>query len=81
MTRQRVLFICTHNAGRSQMAEGYLRARYGDRYEPFSAGTIASAVSPLTVQVMAEIGVDISEHRSKDLGAFIGEEMDVVVTV
>ncbi len=78
---QRVLFVCTHNAGRSQMAEGYLRARYGDRYEAFSAGTVASTVNPLTVRVMAEIGVDISGQRSKDLGEFIGEEMDVVVTV
>ncbi len=81
MTRQRVLFICTHNAARSQMAEGYLRARYGDRYEAFSAGTVASTVSPLAIRVMAEIGIDISGHRSKDLGEFIGEEMDVVVTV
>ena len=63
------------------MAEGYLRARYGDRYEAFSAGTVASTVSPLTVRVMAEIGIDISGQRSKDLGVFIGEEMDVVVTV
>ncbi len=81
MIRQRVLFICTHNAGRSQMAEGYLRARYGDRYEAFSAGTVASAINPLTVRVMGEIGVDISGQRSKDLRAFIGEEMDIVVTV
>jgi len=78
---KRVLFVCTHNSGRSQMAEGYLRARYGDRYEALSAGTVASTVSPLTVRVMAEIGIDISEQRSKDLGKFIGEEMDVVVTV
>jgi len=63
------------------MAEGYLRARYGDRYKAFSAGTIASTVSPLTVRVMAELGIDISEQRSKELGVFIGEEMDVVVTV
>lgn len=79
--RPRVLFICTHNAGRSQMAEGYLRARYGDRYEAFSAGTVASTVNPLTVRVMAELGIDISAQLSKDLGAFIGEEMDVVVMV
>ena len=78
---KRVLFICTHNAARSQMAEGYLRARYGDRYEAFSAGTIASTVSPLAVRAMAEIGVDISGRHSKDLGEFLGEEMDVVVTV
>ncbi len=79
--KQRVLFICTHNAGRSQMAEGYLRARYGDRYEAFSAGTVASTVNPLTVRAMAELGIDISGQRSKDLGAFIDQEMDVVVTV
>jgi arsenate reductase (thioredoxin) len=77
----RVLFICTHNAGRSQMAEGYLRARYGDRYEAFSAGTLASTVSPLAVRVMAELGIDISGHRSKALGEFVGREMDVVATV
>jgi len=81
MTRQRVLFICTHNAARSQMAEGYLRARYGDRYEAFSAGTVATGVHPLAVRVMADLGVDISGHQSKDLGGFIGEEMDVAVTV
>ena len=78
---KRVLFVCSHNAARSQMAEGYLRARYGDRYEAFSAGTIASTVSPLAVRAMAEIGVDISGRHSKDLGEFLGEEMDVVVTV
>ena len=78
---KRVLFVCSHNAARSQMAEGYLRARYGDRYEAFSAGMVASTVSPLAVRAMAEIGVDISGQRSKDLGAFSGEEMDVVVTV
>jgi arsenate reductase len=63
------------------MAEGYLRARYGDRYEAFSAGTVASTVNPLTVRVMAELGIDISHQFSKDLCAFIGEEMDVVVMV
>lgn len=77
----RVLFICTLNAGRSQMAEGYLRARYGDRYEAFSAGTVASTINPLTILAMAEIGVDISGHRSKNLGELLGQEMDVVVTV
>jgi arsenate reductase len=78
---KRVLFICSRNAARSQMAEGYLRARYGDRYEAFSAGTSASTVHPLAVRAMAECGIDISAQRSKDLGAFLGEEMDVVVTV
>ncbi len=78
---KRVLFICSHNSARSQMAEGYLRARYGDRYDTFSAGTVASTINPLAVRVMAEIGIDISGQRSKDLGRFISEEMDIVVTV
>ena len=67
--KRRVLFICSHNAARSQMAEGYLRAKYGDRYEAISAGTTATAVHPL------------AGHQSRDLGRFIGQEMDVVVTV
>lgn len=78
---KRILFICTHNAARSQMAEGYLRVRYGGRYEAFSAGTVVTEVHPLAVRVMAELRIDISEQWSKDLGRFIGEEMDVVVTV
>ena len=81
MTRNRVLFICTHNAARSQMAEGYLRARYGERFEAFSAGTEVSAVSPYAISVMREIGVDISGHRSKLLKEFSGVEMDVAVVV
>lgn len=81
MKRKRILFICTHNAARSQMAEGYIRARYGDRFEAFSAGTEASTVSPYAVRVMQEIGVDITGHRSKDLKEFNGVEMDVAVMV
>lgn len=76
-----VLFICTHNAARSQMAEGYLRARYGDRYDAFSAGTEASTISPYAVRAMLEIGIDISQHRSKSLEEFDGKKMDIVVTV
>jgi arsenate reductase (thioredoxin) len=81
MEKKRVLFICTHNSGRSQMAEGYLRARYGDRYEVFSAGTEPLPVSPYAVRVMAEIGVDISGQESKSLKEFIGVAMDIAVTV
>ena len=81
MKRKRILFICTHNAARSQMAEGYLRARYGDGFESFSAGTEASTVSPYAVRVMQEIGVDITGQRSKDLKEFAGVEMDVAVMV
>jgi arsenate reductase len=81
MTRKKVLFICSRNAARSQMAEGYLRARYGDRYEAFSAGVQAFRLSSHAVRVMAEIGIDISGHRSKELAEFFGREMDLVVTV
>jgi len=63
------------------MAEGYLRARYGERFEAFSAGTEVSAVSPYAISVMREIGVDISGHRSKLLKEFSGVEMDVAVVV
>ncbi len=83
--RKRVLFLCTHNSSRSQMAEGLLRARAGDRYDVFSAGTQARRVHPLAMQAMAELGIDLSEaagHRSKSLEEFTGQPpMDLVVTV
>ncbi len=75
----KVLFICSRNAARSQMAEGYLRARYGDRYEVFSAGIQESSVNPIAIRIMREIGIDISGQRSKSIQEFIGTEMDVVV--
>jgi arsenate reductase len=81
----RVLFLCTHNSSRSQMAEGLLRARGGDHYTVFSAGTHPRGVHPLAIQVMREIGVDISAaagHRAKSLDEFKGQSpMDLVVTV
>jgi thioredoxin type arsenate reductase len=79
--KTRVLFVCTHNAARSQMAEGLLRARYGDRYEAFSAGTVATRVNPFAVAVMQEQGIDLQGHTSKTIEAFAGQAMDVVVTV
>jgi arsenate reductase len=63
------------------MAEGYLRARHGDRFDAFSAGTKASTLSPYAIRVMQEIGVDISGHRSKSLNEFASREMDVAVIV
>jgi arsenate reductase len=82
MTRKtRVLFICTANAARSQMAEGLLRAKYGDRYEVFSAGTHQSRVSPRAIRVMQEIGIDISYHRSKSLDEMSGMTFDLAVTL
>ncbi|MCQ8893616.1 MAG: arsenate reductase ArsC [Methanolinea sp.] len=79
--KRNVLFICTHNSARSQMAEGYLRARFGDRFDAFSAGTTATSVHPLAIAVMKEIGIDISGQRSKQITEFAGREMDLVVTV
>jgi arsenate reductase (thioredoxin) len=77
---KRVLFLCSHNSARSQMAEGFLRAAAGDRFEVQSAGTRATAVHPLAVVAMREAGIDISGHRSKSVDE-VGEGWDVVVTV
>jgi arsenate reductase len=63
------------------MAEGLLRAEYGDKFEAFSAGTRPVAVNPRAIQVMAEAGLDISEHRSQALGEFDGEDVDLVISV
>ena len=63
-TKTRVLFICTANAARSPMAEGLLRAKYGDRFEVFSAGTHQSRLNTRAIRVMQEIGIDISHHRT-----------------
>jgi len=81
MPKTRVLFICTANAARSQMAEGYLRAKYGDRFEVFSAGTRQSRISTRAVQVMQEIGIDISGHQSKSLDTFASVPFDLAVTL
>jgi arsenate reductase len=68
-----VLFLCTGNSARSQMAEGLLRAKAGDVFDVHSAGTEPAArVNPLAVDVMREIGIDISGARPKDLGQFLG---------
>ena len=79
--RQRVLFICTHNSARSQMAEGLLRHLAGDRFEAHSAGTQATEVRPLAIRAMAEIGIDISGHQSKTLNRYLDEPWDWVITV
>ena len=81
MSKQRVLFVCTHNSARSQMAEAMLRTWGGDKFEPFSAGTEASGIKPETVQVMNEIGIDISNQRSKAIDEFRGQPFDWFITV
>jgi len=80
-TKRRILFICTHNSARSQMAEGFMNAHYGDRYEAYSAGLEPTSVNPYAVKVMAEIGIDLSTHRSKSIEEFRGKSFDYVVTV
>jgi arsenate reductase (thioredoxin) len=79
--KSRVLFLCTHNSARSQMAEGLLRHLAGDRFESMSAGTEATHVRPLAVRVMEEIGIDISHQESKTLDRYLGEPFDHVITV
>ena len=78
----RVLFLCTHNSSRSQMAEGLLRARGGNAYDVFSAGTEPRVVHPLAIRAMQEIGLDISAQRAKGMEEFRTQPpMDLVVTV
>ena len=79
--RLRVLFLCTGNSCRSQMAEGWARALRGSRVEAYSAGTQPQGLNPLAVRAMAEAGVDISGQRSKSLHEFTDAPLDVVVTV
>jgi arsenate reductase len=78
---KRVLFLCTHNSARSQMAEGFLRALGGDRFDVESAGTEATGVNPLAIQAMAEEGIDITTHESKTLDRFVDQPFDLVITV
>jgi arsenate reductase len=78
----RVLFLCTHNSSRSQMAEGLLRARGGSAFAVFSAGTQPRSVHPLAIKAMQEIGIDLSTHTAKGIETFASEPpMDLVVTV
>lgn len=78
---KRVLFLCTHNSCRSQMAEGLVNHDLGDRFQAFSAGTEATRVNPLAAKVMAELGIDISRHRSKTIDEFDGQPFDYVITL
>lgn len=80
-TKKRVLFLCTHNSARSQMAEGLLRNLKGDAYEAFSAGIEPSRVHPLAIEAMRELGIDISGQRSKSLHEYDGQTFDLVATL
>ena len=80
-TRQRILFLCTGNSARSQMAEGLLRHLAGDRFEVFSAGTRPAGLNPNAVTAMAELGINIAGSRSKSVDEFVGQQFDYVFTV
>ena len=81
MNKTRVLFLCTHNSARSQMAEGLLRHFYGEKYEVFSAGSSPTQIHPLAIKVMAEIRIDISKQTSKSVEEFRNKDIDVVASV
>jgi len=79
--RSRVLFVCTHNSARSQMAEGLLRKLGGSAFDAASAGTEETEVRPLAIEAMREVGVDISRQESKTLERFVQQPFDYVITV
>jgi arsenate reductase len=81
MKKPNVLFLCTGNSARSQMAEGYLRHIAGDHFDVASGGINPTTVNPLAIAVMREIGVDISHHTSKAAGSMLRESFRYVVTV
>lgn len=81
MTKLRVLFLCTHNSARSQMAEGLLRALAGDRFDVASAGTEATRVHPLAIRAMQEVGIDLTGHTSKTIDMLIDQPWNYVITV
>ncbi|MCP4146478.1 MAG: arsenate reductase ArsC [bacterium] len=83
MTKQKVtvLFICTHNSARSQLAEGLMNHFHGDKCTAYSAGTEATLVRPHAIKALAEIGIDISHHKSKTVDEFKDITFDYVVTV
>ena len=81
-TKRRVLFLCTGNSARSQMAEGWLRHLAVDYFEVYSAGVNPKPhVHPMAVQAMAEVGVDIAGHYPKDVQQFVGQLLDLIITV
>jgi len=79
--KRRVLFLCTGNSARSQMAEGLLRHLGGESFEAFSAGTHPKGLHPRSIEAMEELGIDISRQTSKDVSIYINEQFDYVITV
>ena len=80
-SKKTVLFLCTNNSARSQMAEGLINSLFKTKYTAYSAGIKPSTVNPYAIEVMKEIGIDLSKHYSKNINDFQGQEFDFVVTV
>ncbi len=81
MKKRKVLFVCTGNSCRSQIAEGLLRDKAGNRFDVFSAGSNPSRVHPLAIKVMAEWGIDINHHTSDPVDMYLDQGIDIVITV
>jgi len=81
MSKQKILFLCTGNSCRSQMAEGFLRNMAGNRFDVHSAGVEPSHLNPMAIRVMTESGIDISGQTSDDVQAYLDEDVDKVITV
>lgn len=79
--KKRVLFLCTHNSARSQMAEGLLRSIASDQFEVFSAGTEPGRLHPLALKAMTELGIDVSQHYAKGIDTYRDAKFDYVITV
>ena len=79
--KTKVLFICTHNSARSQIAEGLMNTFFGDDYTAVSAGTESTQVNPYAIKVMKEAGIDVASHHSKSVDSFLDQDFDYVVTV
>ena len=81
MDKKKVIFICTGNACRSQMAEGLLRHRAGEKFEVYSAGSHPSRLHPASVAVMAEWGIDIAHHTAEPIDDYLDTGIDIAITV
>ena len=81
LKKEKIIFICTGNACRSQIAEGIMRHLAGNKYDVFSAGSHPTLVHPISIKVMKEIGIDISSHTSDPISHFLSENMNIVITV
>ena len=79
--KEKIIFICTGNACRSQIAEGVMRKLAGDKFDVFSAGSHPSLVHPMSIKVMKEIGIDITAHTSDPISKFLSKNINIVVTV